>query len=270
MRGGETPRRRSGTIEEDTVWLGVASVEELDALSCPTAEDVRAEQTARDAIGTTLPSRSGSSGKPMARSPPGSRRSRRSRQAGPIATVAAVAEAREARDGLWRPIRDAFVEGRIEQQPRGSPERGRGLRRSGRGSRWSVGSTRERGGRVASKMELERGVAKARREATQTEREIAELKKRLTAREQAFAAAYPEVSKRFPALPALMEFSTRRKELLDRVAKARVEATEIGVRTNELAPVIERMERLEVKLGLDATDGFRRARGGAAGRDHGA
>lgn len=64
------------------------------------------------------------------------------------------------------------------------------------------------------------------------------------------------MSKRFAALPAQIEFSTRRKELLDRVAKARVDATEIGVKTNELAPVIERMERLEVKLGLDATTGF--------------
>ena len=120
-------------------------------------------------------------------------------------------------------------------------------------------------------MELERGVGRARREAAEAEQEIAELKKRLTAREEAFAAAYPEVSKRFPALPALVEFSTRRKDLLDRVAKARDRGgRHRGEDATSWTPVIELMERMEAKLGLDATGAFRRARGGVAGRDHGA
>jgi len=243
-------------IEEDTVWLGVASVEELEALSCPTAEDVRAEQTAREAIRTDIAEQERLKRKADGEVAAGLDEIAALEEAGPIATVAVVSEAREARNELWWPIRDAFVEGRVENSPvvrRSAAEafEGRAEEADGLSDRRA-----NEAGRAASKMELERGVAKARREATQTEQEIAELKKRLTAREEAFAAAYPEVSKRFAALSALIEFSTRRKALLDRVAKGRLEATEIGVKTDELAPLIERMERLEVKLGLDATTGF--------------
>src|SRR5208337_4545864 len=80
--------------------------------------------------------------------------------------------------------------------------------------------------------------------------------KQLASREEAFASAYPDVSMRFPVLPGLVEFSTRRKDFLDRVKDARIEAADIGVKTNELAPVVELMERMETKFGLDTAAPF--------------
>ena len=263
QRASLDARRRSAeeakrNIEEDVVRLSVATVEELDALSCPTAEDVRTEQTARDAIRTEIAEQERLKRKAEGEVAAALEEIAALEEAGPIATVAVISEAREARNGLWRPIRDAFVEGRAEN----STEVRRNLAEAFEARAEEADGLSDRraneAGRAASKMELERRIARARREAAQMAQEIAELKKRLTVRDEAFAAAYPEVSKRYPALPALIEFSTRRKELLDRVAKARAEAIEVGMKTNELAPVIERMERLEANLGLDATTGFAR------------
>ena len=82
------------------------------------------------------------------------------------------------------------------------------------------------------------------------------MAKRLTAREEAFCGVYPDLSNRYSALAALLEFSSRRNEVLDRIATARVEAADIGVKTNELAPAIDLLERVEARLGLDTTAGF--------------
>ena len=261
QRASLDARRRNAEVEKraiqsDVIGLGVGSVEDLIALSCPAGEDVRAEQTARDEIRKDLAEQ-----ERLKRKADGEVAARLEEvavleAAGPVATVAAVADAREVRNGLWRPIRDAFVDGRVE----GSAEIRRSTaeafeERVGEADGMSDRRANE-AGRVASKIGLERDICGARREASQAEQEIVELKKRLAVREEGFAAAYPEVSKRFPALQALVEFSTRRKDLVDRVTKAHAEATEIGVKTNELEPVVERMERLEAKLGLAATGAF--------------
>jgi uncharacterized protein YhaN len=96
----------------------------------------------------------------------------------------------------------------------------------------------------------------ARREAEAAERDVVELARRLAQRVDVFAAAYPELAKRFPSLPQLFEFATRRKELLERVNADRIETAAIGVETNKLAPVIDLMERTEAKLGLDQSANF--------------
>jgi len=78
----------------------------------------------------------------------------------------------------------------------------------------------------------------------------------ITAREEAFCGVYPDLSNRYSALAALREFSSRRNDVLDRIATARVEAADIGVKTNELVPAIDLLERVEARLGLATTAGF--------------
>ena len=215
-RNAEEEKRNT---EDEVVFLGVASVEELAAFSCPAADDVHAEQTAREAIRIDLVEQERLKRKADGEIAAGLEEIAALEAGGPIATVAAIAKAREARDGLWRPIRTAFVEGRVEdriEDRRIVVEAFEGQIEDADGLSDRRANEAER---VALRMELERTVARARRNSKEAEREIAELTKQLTAREEAFATAYPDRSKRFPALPALLEFSTRRKELLGRVRR---------------------------------------------------
>jgi uncharacterized protein YhaN len=243
-------------IREDLTRLGVSSVEELAALCCPTADEVRAEQTTREKITTACLEQERLKRKADAEIESGLEGIAALEAGGPVATVAAIAEAREFRGALWRPIRASFVEGLIEQSPEARRDAAEAF--EGRIEQADVLSDRcaDEAKRVASRMEFERGVGRARRNAAEAERELAELGNELTAREEAFASAYPELLKRFPALSALLDFSQRRKDLLDRADEARKEAADIAVEAARLAPVVDLVERMEAKLGLEATDGF--------------
>ncbi len=245
-----------GKIGEDVVGLGIADIGLLSRLSCPNADEVRAEQTARDAIRTSRLEQERIKRKADQEARRGLEDIKSLEAGGPIATVEVIDGARETRDAHWQPIRIAFVEGRGE----GSLEGRRNVADAFEGQTKKADDLSDRraneANRVASLVELERGVAGARAESSEAEREIVEFAKQMGGREEAFAFAYPDVSKRFPALPALLDFSTRRKDLLDRAVKARGEAADIAVKTAELGPVLEVMERAESKLGLDATVGF--------------
>ena len=254
-RRGNAEEEKRG-IEKDVVWFGGPTADELAAMSCPSAEDVRAEQTAREEIGDDIAEQEGVKRKADEEIAAALEEIAALEAGGPVATVTAVAEARVVREGLWRPIREAFVEGR----PGDSLEARRSAAEAFEGRSKEADSLSDRradeAGRVASRTELERTVTRARRKAREAEREIAELAKRLTAREEAFCGVYPDLSKRYPALASLLEFSSRRNEVLDRIATTRVEAADIGVKTNELAPAIDLLERVEARLGLDPTAGF--------------
>src|SRR5208337_1748991 len=178
---------------------------------------------------------------------------------GAVATDAAIAEARGERDEHWRPIRSAFVEGRVEGDS---------------GARLAAVATFEAGildsdaladrraeeaERVASLQGYEREVARARLKVSAADAELEALAAECAAREQAFAAPYPELTKRGLSLGALLEFTTRRKEMIGLAATTREQADAIAVDAAQLAPTIELMEDAERKLSLEA-------RGALAGR----
>jgi uncharacterized protein YhaN len=254
-RRGNAEEEKRG-IEKDVAWFGGPTAEELAAMSCPSAEDVRAEQTAREEIGHDIAEQERVKRKADEEIAAALEEIAALEAGGPVATVTAVAEARVVREGLWRPIREAFVEGRAGD----SLEARRSAAEAFEGGSKEADSLSDRRadevGRVALRTELERTVTRARRKAREAEREIAELAKRLTAREEAFCGVYPDLSNRYSALASLLEFSSRRNEVLDRIATTRVEAADIGVKTNELAPAIDLLERVEARLGLDPTAGF--------------
>jgi hypothetical protein len=110
----QVAKQKKQKIEGEVDWFAVADVETLAAMPCPTADDVRTEEKARDAIRTELA---------------GEEKTKREADAdvasaladiaaleagGTVPTLAAVAEVRELRNDLWGPIRDAFVEGHAD------------------------------------------------------------------------------------------------------------------------------------------------------------
>ncbi|MGO9428724.1 AAA family ATPase [Rhodoblastus sp.] len=243
-------------IDGEIAWFAAPDLDALAAMSCPAADDVRAEEKAREAIRTEL------AGQEKAKREAGAEVASAladiaALEAGSVVpTAAAVAEARETRKGLWRPIRDAFVSGR----PEGSVDQRSGtvdaFEKGVDGADGVADRRADEAERVASLAGFQRRLEMARGQAATAEQEIAELSKRLAARVDAFSAAYPELAKRFPALSSLIEFSTRRKDFLDRVEADRADASDIGIKTNELAPVLDLMKRTEAKMGLDGEAAF--------------
>ena len=248
--------RRKKAVDNDVVWFLVPDADTLSATSCPSADDVRNENTAREAIRDDFAEQERIKRKADTEVAAILEEIAALEAGGAVPTSAAVAYAREARSRLWRPIREAFVEGKangtVETRSDVADAFENGLKTAD-----GISDRRtDEASRVASLTELERRLRAARQEADGAEREVAELARRLAGRVDAFAAAYPDLAQRFPSLPQLIEFATRRKELLERVNVDRIEAAAIGVETNKLAPVIDLMERTEAKLGLTQSTNF--------------
>ncbi len=254
---------RQRGVESDTARarmelaaLGVENVEELAALCCPTADEIREEQAAREKIETRRLDEERVKREAEASIKSGLDSIAAIEAGGPVATDAAVAEARGKRDEYWRPIRAAFVEGRVEGDSETRQGAAHSFERGVSDSDVLADRRAEEAARVASLEGYEREVARARMKAAAAEAELAALAAARSAREQAFWASYRELANRGLALGALLDFSTRRKDVIELAATIRGKGEEVAVEAAQLAPALELLERTERKLGLGGEGGL--------------
>lgn len=243
-------------IDGEIVWFAVPNVDALAVMSCPAADDVRAEEKARESIRTELAGQEKAKREADAEIATAVADIAALEAGGVVPTAAAVAEARETRNGLWRPLRDAFVSGRPEGSVDERLVAAHAFEKEVDGADGVADRRANEAERLATLTAFQRRLEMARGQAATAEQEIAELSKRLAARVDDLAAAYPELVKRFPVLSSLIEFSMRRKDLLDRVDADREDSSDIGIKTNELAPVLDLMKRTEAKMSLDGEAAF--------------
>src|SRR5574337_1208855 len=238
-------------IKKDLEALGPESVEELASLCCPAPDQVRDEQAAREAVRNKRLDQ-----ERFNREAAGEIENARTEAAalqagGVVATDAAVAAARANRDERWRPIRDAFVEGRVDGT-RESRQDAAVRFESLAGESDALSDRRAvEAGRVAALEGWERRIAEAERKMESADRELAALAAALAEREAAFATAYPDICRMRPALGAMLDFSTKRADLLLRDAAARKSAEEIAVEEAELKETLDVLEGAERKFGFD-------------------
>src|SRR5271166_4860002 len=178
-------------IEGEIAWFALPDVDALALMSCPAADDVRVEEKARESIRTELAGQEKTKREADAEVSAALADIAILEAGGVVPTAAAVAEAREARNGLWGPIRDAFVSGR----PEGSVDERSGVadafEKDVDGADGVADRRADEAERVASLAAFQRRLEMARGQAAIAEQEIAELLKRLAARVDTFAAAYP-------------------------------------------------------------------------------
>ena len=262
QRGADTDSVR---VRTELAALSVRSVEELVSLSCPTADEVREEQTSREKIETRRLEQERIKREAEATIKAELDEIAAIEAGGPVATDAAVAEARGNRDEHWRPIRSAFVEGRVEGDLETRQAAADVFERGILDSDAVADRRAEEAARVASLEGFEREVARARLKVAAAEAELVALAAVRAARDDAFWAPYPELAKRGLALGALLDFSMRRKDAIDLAKATNKKAEENAVEAAQLAPTLELLERTERQASAwepkeGSSSGFRRCR----------
>ena len=244
------------TILDEAKALGVGSVEELAGLCCPTPDQVREEIAARAGFNDKRIDRERLKREALEEVDRAFEELAAVEADGAVATDETVAESRAVRNDRWLPIRDAYVEGRVE-----------GVREDREGAAVAfesqVGETDSlsdrrttEAGRAFKVQDCSRRMTEGRRKAAIADREIAAMAAEVVQKEAAFATAYPEILKLRPSLEAILDLSTKRESILERNAKAHENLEAIGVEAAEIAPALELFERIERKLQLEAASPF--------------
>ena len=239
-------------LKEDLKALGVENVEELAKLCCPTPDQVREEQTPRDPIKNKRLEQERFKREAIGEIEKARGEVAALQASGVVATDGAVAAARCNREEQWRPIRVAFVEGRVEGT-RESRQDAAVTFESRTGESDTLADRRAvETGRVASLEGWERRIADAQGKLASADQELVALAAEVAEREAAFSVAYPEVCRMRPALGAMLDFSMKRADVLLREAAVRKDAEGIVVENAELKPTLDLLDRTERQLGSDA------------------
>lgn len=252
----ETLNNESAALAKHVTLLGFNSIEELAALACPTAEDVRSEQTAREALASQL--------EEQAKLKRQAQRDIASAEidiadiqaSGTIANDASLADARTARAEAWHPIKSAYVGGQL---PDDEDERSQVVNAFDS----AIVSSDELADRRAAEAERAATLAQALRriadatvESTAAENEATALSRQMELRSVAWSMSFPDAHGRHPEPAALLTFAQTRQQLLDDADSLRSQSNALAVDAAQLSPTVELLERIEHNRALDPSLSF--------------
>lgn len=261
QRAGVDARRRSldgdlRRIAEGAAALGFATLEALEALVCPTPDLVRAEQAARDALGSQRAEQERIQRQAARDIATGQGDIETLEAAGPVASDEAVRDARASRSLQWTPIRDAFVAGSVSGTEPDRRHSAEAYEQTLAGADGLADRRAAEAERAASLVQARRRIADATRTLRAAEEELAALSLALEGRIATFDATFPGAEARHPTLAALLAFSERRVQLLEQAAAARSQEAALAQDVAMLEPIIELAGAAERRLGLEPAPEF--------------
>lgn len=255
QKAGIDARRRNldeegRRIVEGVASLGFGTIEETEAFACPGLDVLRAEQAARDALGTERVEIGRVRRQASREIAAGAADIAALQASGTVASDEAVREARRARALQWAPIRDAFVGGTSSST---EPDRARSADayEAALLSADALADRRaEEAERAAALVQARRRVAEAARALEAADEELAALSRTLDERTASFGIPFPDAIARHPSLASLLAFAERRGQLVERAAAARSQTAALAVDAALLEPAIELAASAERRLGL--------------------
>ncbi|MDT7532993.1 AAA family ATPase [Sphingobium sp. SA2] len=217
--------------------LGVATPEALAAYVCPSADTIRAEQSACAELETAMANQIEKRVEAEKKAKAASETIAQLEAAGPVASDEALADARQARASAWSPLRDAYLDADVPADVT--------VRRAGIDAyEGQVLGADDLADRRAAEAQRAANLAVARQQLATSTSEIAgcgtligDLRARLEQRSAAFAQAFPDATTRFPQLAGLLDFVERRAKALDSIAAARGLSDDADRQTTELEPL---------------------------------
>ena len=236
--------------------LGFDSIEALTSLACPNADEIRAEQTAHEALASQIEDEAKRQRQAEYDQAAAERDIEELQASGIVASDASLSEARSHRVAVWKPIKSAYVAGQLPEDA--------AVRLSAADSvEAAILSADELADRRATEAEraaalhhAQRRIREAKAAKKEAEAEAAAISIQLEARRTAWASSFPQVSAKYPELASLLQFAQTRQQLLDDFQRLREQANALAVDEAQLAPTVELLERAEQSLKLDSTLSF--------------
>ncbi|MBY2935667.1 YhaN family protein [Rhizobium leguminosarum] len=235
--------------------LGFESAEALAGFLCPSAEAIRAEQTARADLETALASQ-------VEQRVEAGRKAKTAREdivrleaAGLVASDVALADARHARASVWSPLRAAYLDADIPVDAT--------VRRTGiEAYENHVRDADDLADRRAAEAQRAASLALARQQLADSTIEIeacdgliGNIGARLEGRAAAFSQAFADASVRFPQLAGLANFVERRGQALEAIDAAGKLASDADRLEADLEPLRALFDEARAAMKASRSDG---------------
>lgn len=246
----------SAALSRRLTALGFDTIDALTALICPSAEDIRSEQAAREALTSQIEEQAKLKRQAQRDIAASEATIGELQASGTIASDASLADARNLRAEAWRPIKSAYVAGQLPDDVNARLESADRFD----AALMSVDELADRRAAEAERAALlaqaMRRVADANAAVTAAEAETSALAGLVEARQAHWSNGFPDVLTRQPELASLLQFAQARQQVLDEAERQRGQLNTLTVDEAQLAPTLEMLERIEVSRKLDATVSF--------------
>lgn len=246
----------SATLTGRLKALGFDTIDALATLPCPSVDDIRSEQAARETLTSQIEDQAKLKRQAEREISAGEAEIGALQASGTIASDASLAEARSLRADAWRPIKTGYVAGQL-------PDDGVARLAVADGLETAIVSADELADRRAAEAERAaslglalRRVAEARAAVTAAEAETATLVAQGEVRIAQWGNSFPQVLVKHPELASLLQFAQARQLVLDESERLRNSANALALEEAQLAPAVELLERIEQSRKLDTTLSF--------------
>jgi uncharacterized protein YhaN len=236
--------------------LGFDSVDALAMLACPSAEDVRSQQTAHDALELQIEEHVKLKRQTERKITTGEADVTELQATGIIASDTSLAAARTTRAEAWNPIKSTYVTGQLPKDADVRLQEADKFDAALATADQLADRRAAEAERAASLAQALRRVADAKAEVTAVEIEVTALSQQLEARTTAWSSSFPHAHARHPKLASLLLFALARQQVLDEAERLRGQSKDLAVDAAQLAPTVELLERIEQRRKLDVSLSF--------------
>lgn len=246
----------SATLSGRLNALGFDTIDALATLPCPSVDDIRSEQAAREALTSQIEDQAKLKRQAEREISAGEAEIGSLQASGTIASDASLAEARTLRADAWRPIKSAYVAGQLPDDATARLAVADGLETAIVSADELADRRAAEAERAASLALALRRVAEARAAVTAAEAETAALVAQGEVRIAQWGNSFPQVLVKHPEPASLLQFGQARQLVLDESERLRTSANALALEEAQLAPAAELLERIEQSRKLDTTLSF--------------
>jgi uncharacterized protein YhaN len=246
----------SATLTGRLKALGFDTIDALATLPCPSVDDIRSEQAARETLTSQIGDQAKLKRQAECEIAAGEAEIGELQASGTIASDTSLAEARTWRADAWRPIKSAYVAGQL-------PDDATDRLASADSLETAIVSADELADRRAAEAERAaslahalRRVAEAKTAVNAAEAEAAALVAQTEVRVAQWESSFPQVLAKHPELASLLQFGQARQLVLDESERLRISSNALALEEAQLAPTVELLERIEKNRKLDSTLSF--------------
>ncbi len=246
----------SATLTERLKALGFDTIDALANLPCPSVDDIRSEQAARETLTSQIEDQAKLKRQAEREISAGETEIGALQASGTIASDASLAEARTLRADAWRPIKSAYVAGQLPDDATARLAVADGLETAIVSADELADRRAAEAERAASLTLALRRIAEARAAITAAEAETTALVAQGEARIAQWGNSFPQILGKHPELASLLQFGQARQLVLDESERLRTAANALALEEAQLAPAVELLERIEQSRKLDTTLSF--------------
>lgn len=219
----------SATLTGRLKALGFDTIDALANVSCPSVDDIRSEQAARETLTSQIEDQAKLKRQAEREISAGETEIGALQASGTIASDASLAEARTLRADAWRPIKSAYVAGQLPDDATARLAVADGLETAIVSADELADRRAAEAERAASLALALRRIAEARAAIAAAEVETTALVAQREARIAQWGNSFPQILGKHPELASLLQFGQARQLVLDESERLRIAANALAL-----------------------------------------